>query len=163
MISNKISKFKIISLIFTSSTNVQISAQYKYCNFKTRLQTTLRGCLLFGHILVSSNCHLQKRQSKTYLCVLSNLFSKCQSHRKQSHICCIFTFLHCAFSSVSLNCLPEKSHSHIGCICLTLLHCALTNVSSSPQLARKDAKSHWLHFFDFSPLCVFKCVLKALE
>ena len=38
----------------------------------------------------------------TYLCVLSNLFSKCQSHRKQSHICCIFTFLHCAFSSVSL-------------------------------------------------------------
>ena len=28
-------------------------------------------------------------------------------------------------------------------------------------LAREDAKSHWLHSFDFSPLCVFTCVLKS--
>ena len=28
--------------------------------------------------------------------------------------------------------------------------------------AREDAMSHWLHLFDFSPLCVFKCVLKWL-
>ena len=28
-------------------------------------------------------------------------------------------------------------------------------------LAREDAKSHWLHLFDFSPLCVFTCVLKS--
>ena len=27
-------------------------------------------------------------------------------------------------------------------------------------LAREDAKSHWLHLFDFSPLCVFKWVFK---
>ena len=27
---------------------------------------------------------------------------------------------------------------------------------------REEAKSHWLHLFDFSPLCVFKCVLKLL-
>ena len=26
--------------------------------------------------------------------------------------------------------------------------------------ARIDAKSHWLHLFDFSPLCVLKCLLK---
>ena len=26
--------------------------------------------------------------------------------------------------------------------------------------AWEDEKSHWLHLFDFSPLCVFKCVLK---
>ena len=26
--------------------------------------------------------------------------------------------------------------------------------------ASEDAKSHWLHWFYFSPLCVFKCVLK---
>ena len=26
-----------------------------------------------------------------------------------------------------------------------------------------DAKSHWLHLFNFSPLCVFKCVLKLLS
>ena len=24
-----------------------------------------------------------------------------------------------------------------------------------------DAKSHWLHLFDFSPMCVFKCLLKS--
>ena len=24
-----------------------------------------------------------------------------------------------------------------------------------------DAKSHWLHLFDFSPLCIFKCFLKS--
>ena len=28
------------------------------------------------------------------------------------------------------------------------------------SLAWIDAKSHWLHLFIFSPLCVFKCVLK---
>ena len=26
--------------------------------------------------------------------------------------------------------------------------------------AREDAKSHWLHLFDFSPLCVFMCFFK---
>ena len=26
--------------------------------------------------------------------------------------------------------------------------------------AGEDAKSHWLHLFDFSPLCIFKCFLK---
>ena len=33
-------------------------------------------------------------------------------------------------------------HSHIGCICLTFPHCVLGIVR------------HWLHLFDFSPLCV---------
>ena len=28
-------------------------------------------------------------------------------------------------------------------------------------LASENAKSHWLHLFNFSPLCVFKCVLKV--
>ena len=28
------------------------------------------------------------------------------------------------------------------------------------ELGSEQAKSHWLHLFDFSPLCVFKCVLK---
>ena len=26
--------------------------------------------------------------------------------------------------------------------------------------AREDAKSHWLHLFDFSPLCILMCLLK---
>ena len=45
IISNKISKFKIISLIFTSSTNVQISAQYKYCSFNLVVDSNW-GCTM---------------------------------------------------------------------------------------------------------------------
>ena len=30
------------------------------------------------------------------------------------------------------------------------------------MLAKIDAKSQWLHLFDFSPLCVCKCLLKVL-
>ena len=42
------------------------------------------------------------------------------------------TFLHYVFSNVSSNCLPVWMESHIGCI-----------------------------YFDFSPMCVFKCLLKS--
>ena len=28
------------------------------------------------------------------------------------------------------------------------------------MLSQEEAKSHWLHLFGFSPLCVFKCLLK---
>ena len=32
--------------------------------------------------------------------------------------CICLTFLHCVFSCVSLKCLRQRIHSHIGCICL---------------------------------------------
>ena len=38
---------------------------------------------------------------------------------------------------------------------LCLLICLLK------ELEAEQANSHWLHLFDFSPLCVFKCVLKS--
>ena len=48
-----------------------------------------------------------------------------------SYIGCIWmTFLLCAFSNVLSNCLPERMQSHIGCISLAFLHCAFSNVSS---------------------------------
>ena len=53
----------------------------------------------------------------------------------QKHLCnfigCIFNFLHCAFSNVSSNGLPERMQSHIGCICLTFPHCVFSYVSSN--------------------------------
>ena len=49
-------------------------------------------------------------------------------HSHIGYICLIL--LHCAFSNVSSNCLPERRHNHIGCILLTFLHCAFSNVSS---------------------------------
>ena len=40
-----------------------------------------------------------------------------------SHIDCIcLTFLHCVLSNVSSNCLPVRMQRRIGCICLTFLH-----------------------------------------
>ena len=51
------------------------------------------------------------------LCVL-DVSSKCPVERMQSHIGCIcLTFLHCVFSNVSSNCPPERMHSRIGCMC----------------------------------------------
>ena len=56
-----------------------------------------------------------------------------------SRIGCIYlTFLHCAFSNVSSNGLSEKRQSHISCICLTFLHCAFSNVSANGL----DGKRH---------------------
>ena len=83
-----------------------------------------------------------------------------------------------------------KLHYNIGCICLLfntavqmspqmacLRGCIVTSVAfvrliSSPlcvfkcclkTYAWEDAKSHWLHLFDFSPLCLIKCDLSALR
>ena len=50
--------------------------------------------------------------------------------------------------------------------CLSRLHlldfsplCVFKCLLKSPACV--DAKSHWLHLFDFSPMCVFKCLLKS--
>ena len=51
--------------------------------------------------------------------------------RMHSHIGCICsTFLHCAFPNVSSSHLPPRMKSHTGCICLTFPHCAFSNASS---------------------------------
>ena len=44
--------------------------------------------------------------------------------------CICLTFLHCVFSNVSSNHLPELMHNHTGCICLTFPQCVFSNVSS---------------------------------
>ena len=53
---------------------------------------------------------------------------------------------------------PRRVYSEwqIVIVLLFTLVCAC----SDPSSLRKHMKSHWLHLFDFSPLCVFKCVLK---
>ena len=38
------------------------------------------------------------------------------------------TFLNCVSSDVSSNGLPQRVHAHIGCICLTFLHCVFSVV-----------------------------------
>ena len=64
--------------------------------------------------------------------VISNVSSNRLPERMHTHTGCIcFAFLHCAFSNVSSNRLPERMQSHIGHICLTFLHCEFSNVSSN--------------------------------
>ena len=123
------------------------------------------------------------------MCFL-DVFSKNLLERRHSHIACIcLIFLHCVFSNVASNGLIEKKHSHICCICLTFLHYVFSNVLSNCLSVRMQnytgcidmaflqcvffiyviklltcnhAKSHWLHFFGFSPLCLFFiCLLIA--
>ena len=135
-------------------------------------------------------------------CVFLNVSSNCLNQRMHNCTDCIcLTFLQCAFSNVSSKGLPERMHLITlipqsagirGCK-ITLvafvwffLHCAPSNVSSnrlpermhthtglfdfSPLCVFKcllklpawtDAKSRCLQFFNFSPLCIFKCVLNG--
>ena len=59
----------------------------------------------------------------------------------QSHIGCIcLTFLHSAFSNVSSKRLAQKRHSRIGCIYLIFPHSAFSNVSS--KRLHKMMQSH---------------------
>ena len=68
-------------------------------------------------------------------CAFSNVSSNGLPEKRHIHIGrTFFTFLHCAFSNVSSNFLPERMQSHIDCICLTFLHCAFSNVSSNGLL-----------------------------
>ena len=81
-------------------------------------------------------------------CALSNVSSNGWHRQLHSRIGCICSiFLCCVFSNVSSNRLHKRMHNHTGYICLTSL---------------TSHKSHWLHLFDFSPLRVFKCILKVL-
>ena len=62
---------------------------------------------------------------------------KDRSQRMHSCIGCICsTFLHCVFSNVSSNCLPERNHSYTGCICSIFLQWGFSNVSSNRLLER---------------------------
>ena len=87
-------------------------------------------------------------------CAFSNVSSYCLQGKTHNHIGCIcLTFLQCAFSNVSLNCFYKKRHNYIGAICLAFFHCVFLNVASK-HLHEWMQKSHWLHLFDFSPMCV---------
>ena len=128
-------------------------------------------CLTFLHNALPNeptNCLPGRIHIHTsYICLtclhhgFSNVSSNRLPERMHNHTGCIcLTFLHCAFSNVSSKHLDHSMHNRIGCICLTFLQCVFKWVLKVS--AREDAKSHWLHLFDFSPLCFFKCLLKWL-
>ena len=110
-----------------------------------------------------------------FKCLLKALWSQ-QSRRLSRHngiVCIDLTFLHCVLSNVISNFLNEQRKTLLcvfqvvpqvacskGCI-ITLV----ASIDFSPlcdfkcvlKLAGQvDAKLHWLHLFDLSPLCLFK-------
>ena len=63
-----------------------------------------------------------------------------------NYIGCIFMpFLHCAFSNLSSNCLPERIHNHIGCICSAFPQYVLSNVD--PKILDQSKQTHIGCFF----------------
>ena len=65
-------------------------------------------------------------------CAFSNVPSNFLPERRQSHTgCTCLSFLQCVSSNVSSNCLHLRMHNHTGCICLLFLHCVFSNVSSN--------------------------------
>ena len=74
--------------------------------------------------------------------------------------CISLAFLHCEFSNVSSNCLPQRMQSPIDCICMTFLHKIVFCVFSA--LGSEQVSLHWLHLFYFSPLC-FSNVFSGLS
>ena len=117
-------------------------------------------------------------------CASSNVSSNSLLYRMHSHIGCIcLVFLHCIFSNVSLlhldqirniqsgytcvfsnvisNCFHNLMQNYIGCIYLAFLHYVFSYVTSNRLLLRMK-NLHSLHLFGFSPVWVFKCLLKWL-
>ena len=59
-----------------------------------------------------------------------------------------------------ISCICSLVIRHAGFICLTVLHCMFSNGSSNCQPKRMyNCMSHWFHLFNFSPLCILKCLL----
>ena len=78
----------------------------------------------------------------------------CLSEKRHSHIGCIcLTFLHCVFSNEPSDSMHGRIQSHIGCMCLTFLHCVFSNESSNslPATMHKDIGCTCLTFLR----CVF--------
>ena len=92
--------------------------------------------------------------------LFSDVSSKHMHGKLQSHTGCIqLTLPHFAFQNVSSNRLPQRLQSYIGCICLAFSPlCVFRCILRTSS--QEDAQSRWLHFLTFSPLCVFECLFK---
>ena len=56
-----------------------------------------------------------------------------------------FFWTQSVFSYGSSNRLPEKKHSHIGCICLIFLHCVFSNASSNRLPEKMQSRIGCIH------------------
>ena len=68
--------------------------------------------------------------------------------------CIFWTYLHCAFSNESSNCLFEKMHSHTGCICLTFLQCLFSKWALKLHIWEDASHTSCNHCIRSSTLCI---------
>ena len=121
-------------------------------------------CLLRWHVREDAKSHKLHLFHFSPLCVFKCLLKLPAWENAYSHWMNLFGFPPLCF----------QMSGQIACLCgckitlvafVWLFSSALQCVSKMyPQMACpggcKDVKSHKLHLFDFSPLCVFKCLLK---
>ena len=83
------------------------------------------------------------------------------SKKKIKCLLAFFLYIWCICSwEYSLICLVFLCHVFSNYQPETLRH--WLHLFTFHQLACVDAKSHWLHLLNFSPLCIFKCLHRAL-
>ena len=104
--------------------------------------------------LTFSNVHFQMLTQRAWI-----------THRQIHTGCICLTFLHCVFSNASSKNLDQHRQIHTGCIFLLI---STVRFQICPQIACPRIGIFifgciHLHLFHFSPLCVFKCVLKHSE
>ena len=117
---------------------------------------TFRPCKKIDRTYLSQLHHSNKNDSLSVcfhlsIWIYSNLcedsnpnpeFPQEEANSNLLHLC-IFSPLY-VFKCVLNLVTSDYMHSHIGCICLTFL---------LKLSAREEAKSHWLHSFNFSTVC----------
>ena len=91
-------------------------------------------------------------------CAFSYGSSNCLREKTQNHTSCIcLTFVHCVFSHGSSKNLDQCRHNHTGCICWTFHHCAFSYVSSNGL--REKMRNHTGCICLTFSHCVFSNVL----
>ena len=108
--------------------------------------------------VTSNGLHVKWNSLTGCICTI---FPNCVFRRNHvtGYICLLFVF--CVSRNASSNCLPGRMKSHSGCILfgfspLCVFKCTLK------LYARTDAKLHWLHLFDFSPMCFQMCFVNCI-
>ena len=138
--------FKIVFFMFSQGTNTMSFQMFPQIACKSRCIVALAAIAINFPPLCAFKCLLK--------------FPACEHARLHwLHLLSVWRFPGVGFQMCpQIACLSGCIITLVAFVWLfTTMHFEMC-----PQRAY-DAKSHWLHLFNFSPVCVFKCDLKTLE
>ena len=124
-------QFILSSMQRTKSTDVFVQIKISKCKCQNNLSTLQKDRTETQ--FPSSPIHIRRNKNILFHPMIRNHILK--------YTCCIqlsmcpfsLPFLHHVFSNVSSDFMPERMHSHIGCIYWTFLHCVISNVPSEQK------------------------------